>query len=216
MQKIMIAAVLAIGGTAGAQNLLNNAGFESELGFDFSNLSNWNGFFGAPPETFLEAFNTTGAPAFEGAQALELTIQGAGTSNGNDSFTGHVQIVSGLTGGEPYELSMWARNNNSNLDGVLEWRVEWQDAGGVEISREQIEVASLLTDTYQNFSFESLAPAGATQAAIVVAVATGADLGFVYDHSVLVDDTSLTLVPAPASAALLGLGGLAALRRRRA
>lgn len=211
-----IAILAACSGLASGQNLLNNAGFESPLGFDFSNLSNWNGFFGGPAGTFLEAFNNTGAPAFSGAQALELTIEGvAGVTNGNEAFTGHVQFVDGIQGGAAYDLSVWARNNASNLDGVFEFRVEWRNAADMEISRQQIEISGDLTDAYQQFAFQATAPTDAVRALIVLGVATGADEGFVYNHSVLADDVNFSLVPTPATMALLGLGGLAATRRRR-
>jgi len=196
-------------------NLLNNAGFESPLGFDFSNPSNWNGFFGGPAGTFLQAFNDTGATPLSGAQALVTTIRGVdGVTTGFDAFTGHVQIVTGLTAGLEYELSVWARTNPILMDGA-EFRVEWQDAAGVEISRFNSDISASLTPTYERFSIIQTAPAGTARAAIVIAVQSFTHSGPLADTSVAWDDASFNTIPGPSAAALLALGGLFAGRRRR-
>lgn len=220
------AAVVGLaGGVAPAQNLLNNGGFESPLGFDFSDTSNWNGFFGGPAGTYLEAFNDLGAPARSGSQALQLTINGVldemdpnynGTdlTTGFDAFVGHVQTVMGLSEGTEYEFSLWAMAIGDVTNGV-EYRVEWQDAAGVEISRTNVEIQGGLTDSYQQFSFSEVAPTGTARAALVIAAQSFTNDGVVADTTVVIDDASFSVVPAPASAALLGLGGLVAARRRR-
>lgn len=215
---MIAAAVIACVGTqATATNLLNNAGFESDLGFDFSNPSNWNGFFGGPPGTYLEAFNTTGATPHGGDKALVTTIRGVpGITNGLNAFTGHVQIVSGITGGMPYELSVWARTNPLILDGA-EFRVEWKDAGGAEIGRFNSVITGGLTSAYQLFSFTDTAPPLATQAAIVLAVQSFHEPGYSVpaDTSVAWDDASFRIIPTPGAAMLFGAAGLLGLRRRR-
>ena len=71
-----------------------------------------------------------------------------------------------------------------------------------------------LTDEYQTFNFEFLIT-GDVSGGITLQfnAATGANPG---SESILfVDNVSVAFVPAPASMALLGLGGLAATRRRR-
>lgn len=217
MRRLVVASLtLAAAGTACAgPNLLNNAGFESPLGFDFADLTNWNGFFGGPGGTFLQAFNDTGAAAHSGNQALVTTIRGVpGVTDGFSAFTGHVQFVSGITGGVGYELSVWARTNPSINTGA-EYRIEWQNAAGVEISRVNVEIQDLLTADYQQFAFTAIAPDGAARAAIVLAVQSFTHSGLIADTSVAWDDASFSTVPAPAATALLGLGLLTAGRRRR-
>jgi hypothetical protein len=222
MSKIRLSAALAaiacLAGTASAGgNFLNNAGFENDLGFDFSNLSNWNGFFGGPAGTYLEAFNTTGATPRSGAKALVTTIRGVeGVTDGFGAFTGHVQFVSNIVVGATYEYSVWARANQS-LNGIAEFRIEWQDSNGLEISRNNVQISNLLTTQYQHFSLSDVAPIGAARAAVVVAVASPAPFvpDPLADTSVAWDDASLTIVPAPAAAAVLGFAGLFAGRRRR-
>ena len=206
--------------TVSAQNLLNNAGYESDLGFDFSDASNWNGFFGAEDGgTVLEAFNNTGAPAFAGAQALELTIdEGTSANGGVNAFVGHVQRVGGVTAGQDYTLSTNARNNNSVVNGAVDFRVEWFDDTNTEISRDQFQLEGLLTDSYQLLEFALTAPTGTVAANVVTALGSFGSTPPL-DHSVLFDDTSFAVaaVPEPSSAiALLTIGGLGILRRRRA
>lgn len=219
MKMCVLGAVAAVGMAAGSAtagvNLLNNAGFESALGFDFSNPTNWNGFFGGPGGTILQAFNDTGATPHSGAQALVTTIRGVdGVTNGHNAFTGHVQIVMGLQAGNEYELAVWARSNPAINNGA-EFRIEWQNDSGVELGRLNVEIQSQLTADYQRFALTSIAPTGATRAAVVFAVQSFLNDGANADTSVAWDDASLSVVPAPASLGVLAMSGLVALRRRR-
>lgn len=209
----VVAALLAT--SAQAQNLLNNASFESDLGFDFSNVTNWNGFFGGSAGTFLEAFNWTGATPHSGDKALVTTIRaGTSTNNGFDGFTGHVQTVFGITAGATYELSVFARGNPSINNGA-EYRVEWFDASDALISANNHAIQGSLTNSYQQFSYSEMAPANTAYAKVVFAVQSFTNDGNPADTSVAWDDASLTAVPAPSAAGLFTLGGLLAARRRR-
>lgn len=217
MRVVSLASIaLAAGSAFASGNLLNNAGFESPLGFDFSDLTNWNGFFGGPAGTYLEAFNTTGAAPRSGAQALVTTVRGlAGVTEGFNAFTGHVQFVGGIVPGQAYEMSVWARTNPAINTGA-EYRIEWQTAAGVEVGRHNVEIQNQLTSAYQLFSFTEVAPPGAARAAVVLAVQSYLNDGVFANTSVAWDDASLTTVPAPAGCAIVGLGLLASSRRRRA
>lgn len=216
---VFAAAVAASSGmaVAGGPNLLNNAGFENAIVFDFSDPFNWNAFFGGPAGVFLQNFVDTGTPAFEGNQAALLTIRGNLTGDpatpGFNSFVGQFQNVDGIVAGETYEYSINARALQLSGEGV-EYRIEWRNATS-EISRTNIRIDSFLTSEYQQFAFQEVAPAGATRAVIVFAVESFNNNGFLANASVAFDAASFRLVPAPSSLALLGLGGLAAARRRR-
>ncbi|QDT70335.1 hypothetical protein MalM25_32820 [Planctomycetes bacterium MalM25] len=219
---LALAAALTLTTGVQASNLLNNAGFEDPLGFDFSDVTNWNGFFGGPPGAFLEAFNDTGAPAFAGAQALELTIE-AGTFEGQpvnatNSFVGHTQSVPGVSEGDELVYSVWARNNASGLTGNVEFRIEYRDGGGGEISRDQILLDGGLTSEYQPFSVMGTAPAGTESVNVVMALATF-NQDVPHSHSVLFDNASLTssAIPEPTGLLLAGLTavGVATARRQR-
>lgn len=198
-----VVGMLGFGGDASGQNLLNNSGFEDPLGFDFTDPTNFNGFFGGPAGTFLEAFNDTGAPAYSGAQALELTLDGvSGVTNGYEAFVGQVQTVPGIVAGQELTASVFARNNDSQLTGNVEFRIEFRDGGNAEISREQINLETLLTDNYQEYSFNALAPAGTASANYVLAIASF-NQDVLHSNSVLFDNASLTaVIPEPSSVAL--------------
>lgn len=203
-------------GAPASANLLNNSGFEDPLGFDFSNLFNWNGFFGGPAGTVLEAFNTTGAAPLSGSNALVTTIRGvAGVTSGFNAFTGHVQFVDGITAGTSYELSVWARANPNVLNGA-EYRVEWLDASNTEIAETNVTLQGLLTGQYQRFSLVSEAPAGAVRAGIVLAVQSFDPVSPpLADTSVAWDDASFVVIPTPGVLGLVASAGLMGLRRRR-
>jgi len=217
---IAAAALVAASGVAvaGNPNLLNNGGFESAITFDFSNPFNWNAFFGGPAGVFLQNFNDTGATPFEGAQAALLTIRGvpAGPTptQGFDSFVGQFQRVDGIVAGATYEYAIHAREL-ANASNAAEFRIEWQNADGAEISRINVEIQDQLTADYQRFAIEAVAPTGAARAVVVFALQSFTNNGQLANISVAFDAASFVLVPAPASMALLGLGGLAAARRRR-
>jgi hypothetical protein len=200
-------------------NLVNNASFEDPLGFDFADTSNWNGFFGGPEGTVLTAFNDTGATPRTGSAALELGLDGVdGTTNGTNAFVGHAQLVSGVDAGRDFFYRIFARNNASALTGNVEFRVEFRDIAGAEISREQILLEDSLTDTFQQFEISGITPDGTTSANIVVAIASF-NQDVLHDNSVVFDDASFSVsaIPEPSSLALLRLGiaGIAGFRRRR-
>ena len=74
-------------------------------------------------------------------------------------------------------------------------------------------IGGLLTDSYQTFSLSAIAPAGTAKVVPVIAIETFSLSGNPGD--LFVDNASLSVVPEPASAALLAISGLCALARRR-
>jgi hypothetical protein len=213
-----LVAVVGMSSIASA-NLLNNPGFEDDLGFDFSNVTNWNGFFGGPPGSILAAFNDVLPPseANSGSKALFLRIAGSQNpsqpTNGFDAFAGHVQQIPGISAGVEYVASIYAKEivNSGN---AVEFRIEWFDAGDGPLGSNQILLQDVLTSEYQQFEVSAVAPATATRANVVLAVQSFVNDGVFANIQIAADDASFTVVPEPASAALLALGGLAALRRR--
>ncbi|MEQ9454726.1 MAG: PEP-CTERM sorting domain-containing protein [Phycisphaeraceae bacterium] len=215
-----LVAVVGMSSVASA-NMLNNPGFEDPLGFDFSVATNWNGFFGGPPGVTLAAFNDV-LPASEansGNQALFLRITGntdnptVPTTPGFDSFTGHVQQIPGISAGVEYVASIFAKEivNSGN---AVEFRIEWFDAGDGPLGSNQILLQDDLTSEYQQFEVSAVAPPTATRANVVLAVQSFVNDGVFANIQIAADDASFGIVPEPASAALLALGGLAAFRRR--
>lgn len=194
---------LALVATDLRANLLTNPGFEDPVTMD-----------GPPFVGFWEAFNGGGAASFNstvdplsGLQHLELQI----TDTAN-SFAGAFQDVPGLSAGQELIWSGWSRDVGTD-GGGSEIRIEWRDSvNDVEISRTP-NLVPTLTGQYTQWSVIDAVPAGADLARVVYAIQS---FGAGPNQNVYVDDTSVTFVPEPTSLALLGLGGLAMLIRRRA
>ncbi len=171
---------------------------------------------GAPFVGSWEAFSSgADAPAAEsgqmprtGAQSLDLMINGVA-----NQFAGafqDVQFSPALAG----QMAWWSGWHKLIGDtGGSEIRIEWRDSvNDVEISRTQITDGPSVQDTYEEFILADVIPAGADTARVVYAIQS---FGGALNQQVYVDDVNFNYVPEPASAALLGLGGLAMLRRRK-
>lgn len=215
---ITAAAALALVAGAAHANLLGNPGFEDDTLFDvnaFDNPGNWVAFFGGPAGTNLESFNFTGTAPLSGAKAMETSIS-ADSGTAYNAFTGQVQFVPGIVGDQEYTYSIWARNDDSTLNGGVEYRIEWIGASGFIGDQFALNtpIGDQLTDEYQQFSLTATAPPDAIAAQVVIAVQSFANDGVnPADVSVAWDDASL--VPAPAALAFAPAAGLLALRRRR-
>lgn len=89
------------------------------------------------------------------------------------------------------------------------------DGGGVSSSVILGNQPLFVTDQWRPYSFTTLTGSNVSGGVTLQLVATtGANIGST--SLLFVDNVSVTVIPAPASAALLGLGGLMAARRRRA
>ena len=102
-----------------------------------------------------------------------------------------------------------------------EFRIEYLDSadnfiGGQFVNN--VDISSSLTDSYQLFSQNSVAPVGATRLTAVVAVQSIGTGDGSNDNTgaIDVDNFSVTIVPEPTSLGLLGLAvtGLVIRRRR--
>lgn len=185
-------------------NLLTNAGFETApMVDDGSGVGKWAPFGGAG----------IGLPTLSEIQSLDprsgnnhLTLQ---LDNIPNSFAGVFQDVGGLSAGESVTWSGWTKDNGQDQGGA-EIRIEWRDSvGNTEISRTGNLVPTLTPGVYTQWSLTDVVPVGADTARVVYAIQS---FGAGPNQLHYVDDTSV--IPEPASLALLGLGGLAMLRRR--
>jgi len=107
-----------------------------------------------------------------------------------------------ISAGESYHFSMWVYNNGVGDDELIVRSFKngsWQEDYAMGIVPTGLESWGEFTiDFTANFDADELWIQGRDQIA-----------------TYYVDDVSLTVVPGPASATLLGVGGLAWLRRRR-
>ncbi|MEZ6190637.1 MAG: PEP-CTERM sorting domain-containing protein [Phycisphaerales bacterium] len=196
---------LALACTAPASaNLLTNPGFETTpLVDDGSGVGKWQPFGGTG--VALPTLSATDSTLpLSGASHLSLQLD-----NIVNSFAGVFQDVGGLTAGEQITWSGWTMDLGADAGGA-EIRIEWRDSvNNVEITRTANLVPTLTPNVYTQWSLTDVVPAGADTARVVYAIQS---FGAGPNQWHYVDDTSVT--PEPASMALLGLGGLAMLRRR--
>ncbi len=200
LKMLASALVVAVSGSVVQANLLSNAGFEDPVTYDGPPFVGfWEAFSGGGTAA---SFNSTVMP-LSGAQHLELVID-----NQANNFAGAFQDVEGLSEGEEITFSVWAKNVGLDSGGS-EMRIEWRDSvSNTEISRTPNLVPSL-TSEYTLITLTDNVPAGADTARVVYAIQS---FGGALNQNVYLDDASV--IPEPASMALLGLGGLALLRRR--
>ena len=219
-QAAAIAALTLVAGAAAAQNLLSNAGFETpdaSAGDIPGAPPSWGGF--NDPGTQ----NTTQQFALNGLQSFKLF----GPFDFVGGGTGIVQSVPAAPG-EIYNGSIWALNSSADaLQGAdfFVYKIEFLNAAGglaaggllgVDVFESVQFTAASAQDVWTELG-GGTAPAPAGTAAVQV-VAVKVQLGDPQFNggSVFLVDATLYLVPAPGTAALIGVAGLAATRRRRA
>ncbi|XAL98352.1 PEP-CTERM sorting domain-containing protein [Phycisphaeraceae bacterium D3-23] len=202
---VMMMAALALAGSASAS--LVNAGFETDdtSGGDTGTPTGWQGF----NNNFT---SSQSAPAFEGVNVVKMF----GPFGGIGEASGIFQDVA-ASAGDNVVASVQAQNWSGDALGGNNFgaiNIEFYDAAGAQLEvafGDQI-VAGSTQDVWMQLDASGVAPAGTTTARLVLLHVQNSDP--VAGGSVFYDAASIT-VPEPGSLALLGLGGLALLRRRR-
>ena len=199
----VLAGLFASSSAMGAVNALVDPGFEGTLTFDGPPfVGSWEGFSaGGTSSSVLSTSNP-----HSGLQNLQLDM--GGTPN---VFAGAFQDVD-VVSGAMLTYTGWHMGSYAGDHGI-EIRIEWRDSvNNVEISRTPNFTPTIGT-SYEMFTLQGTAPVGADRARIIYAVQS---FGGAVNGSVSVDDLSVTGIPEPGAALLLGLGGLGfAVRRRR-
>lgn len=145
------------------------------------------------------------------------------TGNATDgAATGHLfQDVAG-TAGATYKLTGWAGAESNALLTDAVFAIDFVNAGGGVISSVELSLMSMLfvnngqPFNYKFYSLSGVAPTGTTmvraRASMIGAMSNPQGGG----QAFVVDDFELTSpVPEPSSLAVLALGGLLAMRRKR-
>jgi uncharacterized protein (TIGR03382 family) len=194
-----VVALAAFAGSASAVELTTNGGFEA------GDLSGWASF-----PTTNSTFNITtdsnsgvfGAEVFNNDPAAGAVVKQANLGKGL------------VKAGETITISFAVKGSTAN--GGVAFAEFFSEIDGGGVSKSQILGGGplALTGSYQIFNFVTTAgddvSGGVT---LQFAAVTGADTGSV--AVLFIDDASVTIIPAPGALAIFGLGGLAAIRRRR-
>tara|TARA_R110002072_G_scaffold42539_1_gene120156 strand:- start:77 stop:730 length:654 start_codon:yes stop_codon:yes gene_type:complete len=209
---LVAVSAFGIASTASA-NIISNGGFEAGTSFD---ADNWGELSG--PSGFV---GRSDSMPFSGSYAAYMAFDHINNSAaGAAYFMEQNQPVGTVISGESYDLSFQAKVDSTSFVGMDTFvQILWldqdgSDGGGVRGEMLTSLIGLGINESYQEFSMEGLVAAdGADSFLIRFQISAGAVSGIA--NGLSVDDVSFTQVPAPASAALFGLTGLFANRRRR-
>ena len=214
MKNITAIALLAAVATTASANIVLNVGFEAGSGTD---AADWAEILGGPSGTVGRSMAMPNSGSYSAYMSFDHINNPAA---GGAYFIEQNQPVGSITALESYDLSFFAKVDSTNFVGMDTFvQILWLDqdgsnGGGVRGEQLTSLIGLGITDSFQQFSLNGLVAAeGADSFLLRFQLSAGAVTDIA--NGLYVDDVSLTQVPAPASAALLGLGGLVATRRRR-
>lgn len=232
--SLALGTFLAIGAISTAQaNLINNGDFETVGNGFSSNGSGTNVDLDNLPSGKWSVYETIPGWSTESGPGIEIqysTIFGDHTTGsgryveldshkGTDTNTIMVQMLTGLTSGNDYELSLWyrPRTNNGNDDNGI--NILWSDT--LPFAEPADIIASLSStrnqqNDWMNFTYSLTASSDTMYLGFGAFGADNSLGGFIDDISLLSTNDPGISVPEPAPLALLGFGlGIIALRKKR-
>jgi uncharacterized protein (TIGR03382 family) len=184
---------------SGQIQLTTNGGFEA------GDTSGWESFPSA-----ISSFAVS-SDAFAGAFSGRLENLASGSAAVIKQANMGVGIVTPFQ-----EVTISFRAKGSGAAGGVQFAEFFSELAGGGVSSAVILGGRPLfvTDQWQLYSFSTFTGANVDGGVTLqLGAVTGANIGST--SLLFVDNVSVTVIPAPASAALLGLAGLVALRRRR-
>lgn len=207
-------ALIAAASSGASANIIINSGFESGNGAD---AADWAEIIGGPSGLVERSMAMPNSGTYSAYMAFDHINNPAA---GGAYFIEQNQPVGSITALESYDLSFFAKVDSTDFLGMDAFvQILWldqdgSDGGGVRGETLTSLIGLGINDGYQQFSLDGLeAAAGSDSFLLRFQLSAGAVDGIA--NGLYVDDVSLTLVPAPGALALMGLGGLAATRRRR-
>ena len=215
------ALLVSAAGTASA-SLLVNGGFESgtvagaPIGHGFTPAP-WTS--SAPGNSFInwDTFENTGTtglpPSYVGLFTGATAPQGVRFAGGWDFEEMGQLLGSALTPGQSYSIGAWVRPINAHPPSSFEFYIGTGPGSPVSLVA-TFPMVSAGSWTPQSTTFVAPLNAAANPWFIIKAYSIAAD-GTPRTVYVGIDDVVLDLVPAPGSAALLGIAGVLVTHRRR-
>ncbi len=211
MKKTLTIALLTGLASVASASIVNNGGFEDGSGSD---AADWTEIVGGPSGSVGRSDNMPNSGNWSAYMAFDHINNPAA---GGAYFIEQVMPVGSIVAGQSYNLSFYAKMESMDFTGMdTFFQILWldqdgSDGGGVRGEQLTSLIGQGIGTDYQQFSFDLTAAAGADSFLLRFQLSAGAVTGIA--NGLYVDDVAL--VPAPGAIALLGLGGLAATRRRR-
>lgn len=145
-------------------------------------------------------------------------------STANGAATGHLYQDVAASAGNTYTLTGWAGGEANFMATGAEFALEFLDGSGAIIGSSVTDLMpTLLTPNGESFNYKQYTVVGIAPVGTAMVRARASMLGGMNNpngggQAYVVDDFDLTVqaVPEPATMAVLGLGALALVRRRRA
>jgi len=190
-------ATIMLPSIAGAAITITNVGFEN----------------GTPPDA-LEwgQFGDTDFIVEQQDFAKKSGNYGVWIKGFSDKAGGMFQVGTGtINAGDEYTFSGFFNNETAKAFDKVEIKLEWMGANTQTINDITSGVNGLAANTFTEFSVTGTAPTGVTGLTVSIYVDGSSANG----GSLFFDEAKLVQIPEPTSSALLGLGGLALLFRRR-
>ncbi|QNN20883.1 PEP-CTERM sorting domain-containing protein [Planctomycetales bacterium ZRK34] len=204
----MAALMLAVTSPTWA-NLVTNPGFES----GGTNPTGWGVNVSSGATSGYITSGTPGVDVHTGSRAVYL--QDPMTTSNDRWFLTNPSLIP-VTEGQEIEISFWVKTENLDADDQVILRIAQQDATNTGTGAQGHSYTIGNTDWTQLTRTFTITGATTTNFRLLLLLGYGNNSTSNATAQATFDDVSVTqVIPEPASAMLIGLGGLALVRRRR-